>query len=317
MLGARRSPPVAAPAANSNTSTTVAISTAIGFKPLEAEDYAQDVEELGADIVVGLGDIPYGRALGNKRVEKATDRNIEWLQDHVAVGKAKINAAGFQGQAALFAPLLPTSCAHQQYYIDTLVEKLWRDIDGLALYNLETIEDLPSELSHLPRLGFTEPSSPQDVLNHIAAGVDLLTVPFITSATDAGIALDFTFPGPASINETSPLGIDMWSATHATDLSPLREGCSCYACTNHHRAFIQHLLSAKEMLGWVLLQIHNHATVDLFFSSIRTSIAKDTWDADCKTFAQAYEPQLPAKTGQGPRYRDPYTMRKPMSRARL
>ena len=66
------------------------------------------------------------------------------------------------------------------------------------------------------------------------------------------------------VRELEPLGLDLWSPTYATDLSPLREGCECYACGSHHRAYVRHLLDAKEMLGWVLLQIHNHHTLDVF-----------------------------------------------------
>ncbi|EME43681.1 hypothetical protein DOTSEDRAFT_92801, partial [Dothistroma septosporum NZE10] len=302
VLGARRTPPVQAPAANSNTDTTVAIGTSVGFRTLAAEDYADGVEALGADIVVSLGDIPYGRALGNKRIEKATNRNIVWLQDHILLRKEGEEKA----RAKLFASLLPVSCAKQQYYVDTL-EELANDVSGLAFHDLSSLEDLPEPLWHLSRLGFTEPASPHDVLRQVGLGIDMFVVPFITAATDAGIALDFSFP---SKNEAAPngkepsaLGIDMWSSTHATDLSPLSTGCECYACTNHHRAYLQHLLAAKEMLGWTLLQIHNHHTTDLFFEGIRHSITTDTFSNDVHTFAKVYESSLPEKTGQGPRIR--------------
>ena len=57
------------------------------------------------------------------------------------------------------------------------------------------------------------------------------------------------------------------------------------------------------MLGWVLIQIHNHAVLATFFASIRTSIEAGTFDADVAAFEAFYEPQLPSKTGQGPRQR--------------
>lgn len=304
MLGARRSPPVIAPPATSNTNDSIAVSTLVGFKMLKAEDYAEAVENLGADVVVGLGDVPFGRALGSKRIVKATDRSIEWLQDHVARRKKRAAEAGTgtgqQGQ--LFAPLLPLSCANQQFYIDCLAEELRNDISGLAIYSPETLEDLPDHLAHLPRLGFSEPTTPLQVLRLIANGIDIVTLPFISMVTDAGIALDFTFPGPSQApSEPLPLGIDLWLSSHATDLSPLREGCTCYACTDHHRAFLQHLLAAKEMLGWVLIQVHNHHVMDEFFVSIRSSIAAGTFEQDVETFSRCYDPELPEKTGQGPR----------------
>jgi queuine tRNA-ribosyltransferase subunit QTRTD1 len=302
VLGCRRTPPVIAPPKTSNTNTEIAVGTSVGFKLLKAEEYADAVEGLGVDIVLGLGDVPYGRTLGSKRIEKATDRSIDWLKDHVARRKKLAAQDGFKGQAQLFAPLLPLSCANQQYYVDCLVDDVRNDISGLAIYSADTLEDLPEELATLPRLDLTEPATPLAVLRQIANGVDIVTMPFISVITDAGIALDFEFPGPSTTpSEILPLGIDLWSSSHATDLSPLRGGCSCYACTDHHRAFLQHLLAAKEMLGWVLLQVHNHHMIDKFFASIRSSIAAGTFEADVETFSRCYDSELPEKTGQGPR----------------
>jgi len=80
-------------------------------------------------------------------------------------------------------------------------------------------------------------------------------------------------------------------------------GCKCYACRKHHRAYVQHLLTAKEMTAWVLLQIHNVKIVSNFFAAIRGSITRGTFEEDCKTFAQTYEEEFPEQTGHGPRLR--------------
>lgn len=271
---------------------------------LSARDYADAVEDLGADIIVGLGDIPYGRTLGSKRVQKAADRVIQWSTDHVNVRKEKSAAGHGEQQARLFAPLLPVSCANQQFYIDCLADDLEDHISGLAFYDLATLEDLPQALQHLPRIGFTEPGTPHQLLRHIDMGIDLHTVPFISAATDAGVALGFTLPAAkVEGRKPLPLGEDMWLATHAADLSPLTEGCTCYACTNHHRAYVQHLLAAKEMLGWVLLQIHNHHVMDLFFDGVRRSISERTFHEEVARFERVYESALPEGSGQGPRVR--------------
>lgn len=293
---------MAAPPATSNTNTSIAVLTSVGFKQYKAEEYANAVEGLGADIVIGLGDVPFGRSLGSKRVQKATDRSIDWLQDHVALRKKSAESPEFKGQAQLFAPLLPLSCANQQFYIDCLVDDVRDDINGLAIYNAETLQDLPEQLVSLPRLDFTEPNTPLEVLRQIASGMDIVTLPFVNAVTDAGIAFDFTFPGPSTIPSAPlPLGIDFWTEDCATDLGPLREGCSCYACSDHHRAFLKHLLAAKEMLGWVLLQIHNYHVIDAFFADIRASIKAGTFEADVERFSRFYEADFPEKTGQGPR----------------
>ncbi|EME82010.1 uncharacterized protein MYCFIDRAFT_98244, partial [Pseudocercospora fijiensis CIRAD86] len=307
ILGARRAAPVVAPDATSNTNSAVAVCTSVGFRYLDADSYAEETERLRPDILVASGDIPYGKALGNKRIEKATDRNIQWLDNHISIR----NAMPKPPQTKLFASLLPVTCAKQRYFVDEVAARFAEQhISGLSIYSLDSLEDLPKELDFLPRLGFTEPKTPHHILYQVRRGLDVLVIPFVGAATDAGIALDFEFGSRTTSivngDETAdplPLGIDMWPATHATNLSPLTRACSCYACTNHHRAYIQHLLSAKEMLGWILLQIHNHHIMDLFFASIRDSIVNDTFDHDVQAFERKYESKLPAKTGQGPRVR--------------
>lgn len=57
------------------------------------------------------------------------------------------------------------------------------------------------------------------------------------------------------------------------------------------------------MLGWVLLQIHNHHILSTFFSGIRSSLLNGTFTADAEKFARFYESELPEKTGKGPRVR--------------
>jgi queuine tRNA-ribosyltransferase len=57
------------------------------------------------------------------------------------------------------------------------------------------------------------------------------------------------------------------------------------------------------MLGWVLLQIHNHHILSEFFRAIRESIRDGTFEAYADDFARAYESELPEKSGQGPRMR--------------
>nr|POE72891.1 queuine trna-ribosyltransferase accessory subunit 2 [Quercus suber] len=307
VLGARRTPPVIAPAANPNTNDTVSISTAVGFKPLRAKSYVEGAERLSPDIVVGVGDVPYGRALGSKRVEKAVDRTVDWMRGHTAFRAG----SGTKSRAKLFAPLLPVSCAQQQYYVEQLDQD--RDISGLAIYSLESLADLPPGMSHLPRLAFTNPETPQEVLRQIALGVDLLTIPFITSATDAGIALSFSLYDeeghvtamPNGGHVSIPLGIDMWSSVHEIDLSPLVPACTCYTCTDHHRAYIRHLLGAKEMTGWLLLQIHNHHVMDLFFAAIRESIGRRTFEEDAREFARRVRGYERRSTESGERKRNP------------
>lgn len=88
---------------------------------------------------------------------------------------------------------------------------------------------------------------------------------------------------------------------HATDKQGLMAGCTCYACTKHSRAYVRHLLTAKEMLAWTLLQLHNIHVMHDFFAGVRASIVNKTFEADCAAFEAAYAAELPEASGIGPR----------------
>lgn len=292
------------PCPASNTHSAMSILTSVGFRQLESEDYVDAVRKIRPDIVVGMGDLVLGQKAGLKRIEKMGDRTAAWTHAMINGIADDEKSASETRPPALFAPILPVEKEMQSMYLDQLQDE-WRDhVQGLTLYNSSSVSIIPDVLCDLPRLSLDEPNSPQEVLRNVSLGVDVLTIPFLGAATDAGIALDYVFPHRPDSQQESPksLGMDMWSEQYATDLSPLRWGCPCYTCSKHHRAYIQHLLSAKEMLGWVLLQIHNHHVLDEFFAGIRSSINNGTYEQDKASFERAYKRDLPEKTGQGPRY---------------
>jgi len=94
--------------------------------------------------------------------------------------------------------------------------------------------------------------------------------------------------------------MDMRFVQYATEDKPLVEGCSCHTCCKHTRAYINHLLNAREMLAWTLLQVHNMHTMEKFFESVRQSIQRKTFDQDLETFGRRYEKELPKGTGSLP-----------------
>ena len=294
-MGPRRIPSIPTPAHNTNSS--IAISTSVGFRFLEAKHYDEAVESLQADISISLADVITHNAISAKRMEKSADRTHAWLRDTV-------EAHGQEAKSPLFASIPPLEPEQLSFYLSDIEEDFRSHLSGLAVYNPAVVVGLTDALRQLPAICLNNPATPQAVLSAIHTGVDMITIPFVTHASEHGIALSFSFPGsPEIASKPQPLGIDFWSPDHNTDLSPLSLECTCYACSRHHRAYVAHLLQANEMVGWTLLQIHNFAIIDSFFSSIRQSIARGTFEGDVKTFERAYEPELPQLTGQGPRIR--------------
>lgn len=303
ILGPRRHPPIPCPP--SNTETSVAILTSIGFRQLSAAHYIDAIQSLKPDIAIGLADIVLERPPGVKRRGKMVDRTHAFTRDALEKLYEVPEIQGENSSTAYFAPILPLDNAQQALYLDDLETEFRDYLSGLALYESSSLTFIPESLGALPRLLLSQPTSPHEILREISLGADLLTLPLIGTTSDAGIALDFTFPVPSApqeVEEPRPLGIDLWSPAHAKDLSPLSAGCECYACRKHHRAYFNHLLNAKEMTAWALLSIHNYHTIDNFFAGVRESISRGTFDEDVQTFNRVYASTLPKRTGEGPRF---------------
>jgi queuine tRNA-ribosyltransferase subunit QTRTD1 len=244
----------------------------------------------------------------SKRAIRMADRTEDWLAQWFS--SSQPTEAG----TAIFAPTLPIPYALQWEYLTRLSSDFASSISGLAVYSVDIIPDLSNhpELSSKPRLSLDAPATPHHILRQVALGVDIFLLPFLNGISDSGVALTFQFPPPSpAANDTGsgtsllPLGKDLSDPSFASSVNPLREGCRCYTCTTHHAAYVHHLLSAREMLGWSLLQIHNHFTLSSFFDGIRTSLSSGgtTFAEDSNKFQTAYEAEVPAGTGERPRAR--------------
>jgi queuine tRNA-ribosyltransferase len=300
-----------------NTADAVAIITSAGSWVLEHKKWLDMIPKLRPDIVIGFADLAYGHAPGKKRREKMVDRTHAFTRDATRYLYAESTDISDNSNEdtkknpLYFAPILPLENTQQGLYLQDLEDELRPRVSGLALYESASLCFIPDSLADLPRFCISEPWVPQEILRDVALGADLFTVPFIGDLSNAGIALDFVFTSSSSSTTTTeqptasapkPLAFDLWNKSYSTDIAPISEGCQCYACQKHHRAYIHHLLSAKEMLAWSLLQIHNHHVMDRFFEAVRQSITNNTYEADVASFEREYESAFPKQTGQGPRY---------------
>ena len=70
--------------------------------------------------------------------------------------------------------------------------------------------------------------------------------------------------------------INLFNAKYELDSRPIEEGCQCPACRHYSRAYIRHLLKAKEMLGMRLCVLHN-----LYFYNTMMEEIRDALDQGC------------------------------------
>lgn len=285
ILAPRRAPPINCPA--SNTDDSISILTSVGYRFLNCLDYVQAVRKLQPDVVIGMPDLP-DKQPGKNRTPKMVMRTELWLKALLEMNKewarhglnGELPEHGVGGRTLIFAPILPLDFEQQRLYLEFLGDRK-EEISGLAVYDYKVLlgggalEEIG--LVGLPRLSLDTAMSPSGILEQIEAGVDVVSSNLVQEATDAGIALDFYFPGVDdgldstrnTEGEKKVLGLDMWDTEYSADVRSISFGlgggqggnpgqgraCECYACTRHHRAYIQHLLQAKEMTGWVLLQM--------------------------------------------------------------
>ncbi|RFU73672.1 trna-guanine transglycosylase family [Trichoderma arundinaceum] len=303
VLGPRRCPAVTTPFGNTPKALTVFTST--GFRSVTVPEFTSAVQSLQPDIVLPMADLPHTSTTpASKKLVRMVERTEVWLDEFLD----KISSTKTQESldSSVFAPVLPVEYPIQWDYLRHLSEDVLERLSGLAVYDTNLLPELVNypPLLPLPKLSMDPPKTPHEVLRQVSLGTDICTMTFANSISDAGVAMTFSFP-PPSVDAVQPLGINMWSTEHQTAVVPLSEGCQCYTCSKHHRAYLHHLLNAKEMLGWNLLQIHNHHVISEFFSGIREALGKGpaVFEEDVRKFTASYEPLLPEGTGERPRAR--------------
>jgi len=113
---------------------------------------------------------------------------------------------------------------------------------------------------------------PSDLVGSVMRGIDMFDCVLPTRSGRTNQA--FTRHGQ----------INLRNARHKDDPRPLDAKCSCPACTNYSRAYINHLVTCKEILGLTLLSWHNLQYYQDLMAGMRTAIEKGTLAEFAKTF---------------------------------
>jgi queuine tRNA-ribosyltransferase len=107
----------------------------------------------------------------------------------------------------------------------------------------------------------------EDLLEGIARGVDIFDCVLPTRLARHQAAM------------TRRGRINLLNAVHAHDPHPIDESCSCYTCRTFSRAYLRHLVVAKEMLAATLISIHNIATLIDLVKDARRAILNGQYAA--------------------------------------
>ncbi len=118
---------------------------------------------------------------------------------------------------------------------------------------------------------------PQDLIEAIGLGADMFDCVVPTRYGRNGTA--FTSAGKVVIR----------NAVYAEDLAPLDVNCTCYTCQNFSRAYLRHLFNSEEMLGLILLSLHNiHFFIGLV-DKARQAIGQDRFELFKRDFFRTYD----------------------------
>lgn len=161
-------------------------------------------------------------------------------------------------------------------YADIRIEHAKRiagmELDGYAIGGLavgETHEEMYHILEEtVPYLPKDKPTylmgvgTPANILEGVERGVDFFDCVYPTRNGRHGHL--YTNHGK----------INLFNARYEVDDKPIEEGCGCPACQRYSRAYIRHLLKAKEMLGLRLCVLHN-----LYFYNTMMTEIRDALDA--------------------------------------
>lgn len=123
---------------------------------------------------------------------------------------------------------------------------------------------------------FMGAGSPELIIELVSLGVDMFDSVFPTRVARHGVAL--THSGKLNLR----------AARYRHDMKPIDESCSCYTCRTFTRSYIHHLLSKKEVLGQILLTIHNINFMIGFMEKLRRSIMEDEFEKFKEDFLKRF-----------------------------
>lgn len=149
------------------------------------------------------------------------------------------------------------------------------DLDGYAIGGLAVGE------SHEEMYRIIEETTPHLPVNKPVYLMGVGTPANILEAVDRGVDFfDCVYPSRNGRHGHAYTGhgkMNLFNAKYELDDRPIEEGCACPACKTYSRAYIRHLLKAKEMLGMRLLVLHNLYFYNHLMEEIREAIRNKSY----------------------------------------
>ena len=246
--------------------------------------------QLGADIIMAFDDCPpaavepdeSGQAVQvdasgrmrhgipgdqyDQRNREAADRTQRWLQRCVAAHDRTDAQALFGIVQGGINPELRAQCVEQVTSAD---------LSGYAIGGCAVGEGYQTMMGIVSQTAGLLPEDRPRYLMGVGYERDLV------AAVQAGVDMfDCVLPtrNGRNANAFTPTGqVRVRNAQFASDDQPIDPGCDCTACTRFSRAYLRHLFHADEMLGPILVSLHNIRHFQRLMLDIRRAIRDDAW----------------------------------------
>jgi queuine tRNA-ribosyltransferase len=228
-------------------------------------------ENLGADIIMAFDECapPYDREYN----QRAVARTHAWAERCLQAKTRPDQALFGIVQGGVFADLRTESAG----FISSLGFP-GHAIGGLSVGEtkaemntmLEVVDSILPQDKPRYLMGV---GTPQDLVNGVQRGIDIFDCVLPTRLARHNAAM------------TRTGRLNLVNSSFADDPLPIDETCTCYTCHNFTRAYLRHLIIAKEMLSATLLSIHNLHTLLELVRQIRQAIIEDRFDV----FAQGFK----------------------------
>lgn len=233
---------------------------------------AMEIENnLGADIIMAFDQCsPFGATYEESK--KALDRTMKWLDRCYAYHKNPEQALFPIIQGNMFKDLRIESVKAVLPYVRYGVA-----IGGLSVGEPKPLmyemmdEMYPYYPTNVPRY-LMGVGSPDCLVEGVRRGIDMFDCVLATRVGRNGTAL------------TSDGKVVVRNGVYKEDFTPLDKECDCYACKNYTKAYLRHLINVGEMMGGMMLSLHNITYLNKLMREIRNAILEDSFTEYAEEF---------------------------------
>ena len=247
-----------------------------GSKHFITPEKAIEIENnLGADIIMAFDECTPPNVDKNYAT-RAMKRTLEWLDRCYNYHKNQDQALFPIVQGNMFKDLRIKSLKETIPYA-----KYGIGIGGLSVGEPKPVmyEMLDAMLPHYPTniprylMGV---GSPDCLVEGVKRGIDMFDCVLATRIARNGTAM------------TSKGKVVVRNGAYKEDFTPLDPNCNCYCCRNYTKAYLRHMINTGEMMGGMLLSLHNITFLTKLMADMREAIINDYFEDFCKEFYENY-----------------------------